>query len=72
MDWKDMQELWRQHRGKITGVFLGLAFGWFAIIYGIFKAVFVALCVAVGYYVGKRLDERVDFREMLSRLFQER
>ncbi|MGB9825154.1 MAG: DUF2273 domain-containing protein [Desulfofundulus sp.] len=72
MDAYTFAELWKRHRGKITGVILGLAFGWFAITYGIVKALFVALCVVAGYFVGKHLDERVDFKELLFRLFHER
>lgn len=72
MNEKTLQEFWEQHRGKITGIILGLAFGWFAIVYGIWKALFVSICVTTGYYVGKRIDDRVDFRELLFRLFQDR
>jgi uncharacterized membrane protein len=68
----DLQELWDRHRGKILGVFLGLAFGWFAITYGLLKAVFVALCVGAGYYLGKRLDEQWNLRELVRRFWRER
>lgn len=68
----DYREFFEHHRGKIVGVALGLAFGWFAIVYGFWKAVFVAICVAVGYYVGKRVDERVDFAHLWERLFREK
>ena len=66
------QELFERHRGKVIGVALGLAFGWFAIVYGFWKAIFVALCVAVGYYVGKRIDERVDLGRFWDKLFREK
>lgn len=72
MDLKTWQEIWGRHRGKIIGVLLGLAFGWFAIVYGVLKALFVSICILVGYYIGCRLDERVDWRDFLQRLFQER
>ncbi|MBE3584692.1 MULTISPECIES: DUF2273 domain-containing protein [Desulfofundulus] len=72
MDAYALVELWRKHKGKITGIILGLAFGWFAITYGLLKAVFVSACVVAGYYIGKHLDERVNFKEIFSRLFQER
>jgi len=67
-----IQEILDKHLGKTAGVLLGLIFGWFAIKYGFFKALFVAGCAVVGYYFGKRLDEKIDFREFISRLFQER
>uniref|UniRef100_A0A7C2J020 DUF2273 domain-containing protein n=1 Tax=Ammonifex degensii TaxID=42838 RepID=A0A7C2J020_9THEO len=66
------QEFFERHRGKVIGVALGLAFGWFAIVYGFWKAIFVALCVAVGYYVGKRIDERVDLGRFWDKLFREK
>jgi len=67
-----IREILDKHLGKITGVLLGLVFGWLAIKYGIFKAMFVAVCAVAGYFIGKRLDEKLDFREMLARLFRER
>lgn len=72
MDFTNLVEFWGRHRGKIIGVILGLAFGWFAIIYGILKALFVSLCVFVGYLIGRCLDERLNWRELFSRFFQER
>jgi len=68
----DYREFFEHHRGKIIGVALGLAFGWFAIVYGFWKAVFVTVCVGIGYYVGKRVDERIDFAHVWDRLFREK
>ncbi|MEW6769787.1 MAG: DUF2273 domain-containing protein [Bacillota bacterium] len=65
-------EFLERHRGKVIGVALGLAFGWFAIVYGFWKAVFVALCVGVGYYIGKRIDEQVDFSRLWDKFFREK
>lgn len=69
---KLLQELIEHHRGKALGISLGLAFGWFAISYGFFKAIFVALCVSLGYVIGKGVDQQFDFREALARLFRDR
>ncbi|RDV83046.1 DUF2273 domain-containing protein [Ammonifex thiophilus] len=72
MDWEQWWEWIKEHRGKILGVGLGLLFGWFAIVYGFWKAVFVALCVAVGYFLGKKVDERTDWRRLWERFFRSR
>jgi uncharacterized membrane protein len=64
-------EIIDKHPGKIIGILIGLAFGWFAIKYGFFKALFVAACVVAGYYIGKRLDEKVDFKSVLKKYFGE-
>jgi uncharacterized membrane protein len=66
------QEILDKHLGKIAGVLLGLAFGWFAITYGFFKALFVAACIVAGYFIGKRIDNRVNFRDFIAQFFRER
>ncbi|WP_041274489.1 DUF2273 domain-containing protein [Desulforamulus reducens] len=72
MLYKLFQEIIENHRGKAVGAILGLAFGWFAISYGLFKALFVSLCVSIGYFVGKGVDQSFDFREAFDRLFRDR
>lgn len=69
---KLFEKIIENHRGKALGVFLGLAFGWFAISYGFFKAIFVALCIIIGYFIGRGIDERFDFRRALDWLFRDR
>jgi len=59
-----------RHRGKVIGVCIGLAFGWFAITYGFWKAIFVSICIGVGYFIGKRLDERINWTQFWDRLFR--
>ncbi len=65
-------EFFEHHRGKVIGVALGLAFGWFSIAYGFWKALFVTVCVGFGYYVGKRVDERLDLGRLWDKLFKEK
>lgn len=72
MDLRLIIEIIERNRGKVTGVALGLAFGWFAITYGIFKAIFVSICIAAGYFIGKKLDEQVNFKDILSGWFREK
>ncbi|MCL6447518.1 MAG: DUF2273 domain-containing protein [Armatimonadetes bacterium] len=66
----DYQEFLSRHRGKITGVILGLIFGWLIILYGFLKTFFIALCAGIGYYIGKRADEKYDFKDLLARVFR--
>lgn len=72
MDLRLIMEMIERNRGKVTGVLLGLVFGWFAITYGIFKAIFVSICIVAGYFIGKKLDERVDFKDIVSGWFREK
>ncbi len=67
-----MQEILTHHQGKALGVVLGLAFGWFAICYGLFKTLFVTLCIAVGYVIGKRADDNANIKNIFDRLFRGR
>lgn len=66
----DFGEFFSKHRGKITGIILGLVFGWLVIVYGFWKTLFIAVCVGLGYYLGKRADEKYDFKELLARIFR--
>ncbi len=72
MNAEQIWEIIQKNRGKVTGIALGLVFGWFAIVYGILKAVFVSLCVFAGYYIGKQVDRRVDLKDLFSGLFREK
>ncbi|MCL1816631.1 MAG: DUF2273 domain-containing protein [Clostridiales bacterium] len=56
--------LWRNHKGKIIGMFLGLLFAIFIILIsmGFFQALFICLCIAVGFYLGMRIDSKFNKR----------
>ncbi len=58
------------HLGKVSGIFVGLLFGWFAISYGFWRTLFVALVVVAGYYIGKQIDENTDWDAFWDRIFR--
>jgi uncharacterized membrane protein len=62
--------LWRDHRGKIIGVIIGLIFALFVISYGFLEALFICLCIAVGLYLGKKIDDKVNIRQSVEDLFR--
>ncbi len=72
METGQILETIRKNRGKVAGVALGLAFGWFAITYGILKAVFVSLCIIAGYYIGRQIDGKTDLRHLFNGRFREK
>lgn len=72
MDWTLIMEVVQKNKGRITGIALGLVFGWFAITHGIFKAVFVSLCIVAGYYIGRQIDRQVDWKDYFFGRFKER
>ncbi|NLC76686.1 MAG: DUF2273 domain-containing protein [Clostridia bacterium] len=70
MKWDDVvATIWKEHRGKVIGIGLGLLFGLFAVVIGLLKTLFIAVCVGVGYVLGKRADEQGDLKKVLERLF---
>ncbi len=70
MDWGEVWlELWRNHRGKMIGVLLGFLFGIFVVSFGFWKAVFISLCIALGFWVGRKVDNKYDFKEKISKIF---
>ncbi|GEA15956.1 hypothetical protein E308F_22000 [Moorella sp. E308F] len=64
--------LWREHRGKLIGVTLGLIFGILTAIWGFGKAFFIGLCVALGYVIGRRLDQGRGWEDLWQRFFGRR
>ncbi|MDN5344268.1 MAG: hypothetical protein PWQ18_379 [Clostridia bacterium] len=69
---KWLEYLWREHRGKLTGVVLGLLFGLLTAVWGFGKALFIGLCVAAGYFIGRRLDQGRGWPDFWKRLFGDR
>jgi uncharacterized membrane protein len=64
--------MWREHRGKICGIGLGLLFGLTVAVLGLGKTLFIALCVALGYFIGRRIDDPQSIGDLWERLFGRR
>lgn len=52
-----LEDLWREHRGKMVGAAVGFAFGLLWRWLGFFWALWIGLLTAAGYWVGRRYDE---------------
>lgn len=63
-----LQEIWRAHSGKITGVSIGFVLGLLILSIGFFQALFVLFCMVIGYVVGKWIDDKEDLMEILDKL----
>ncbi len=48
--------LWQNHRGKTSGVLLGITFGIAILCFGFWKTFFVLCCGLVGLFIGTQLD----------------
>ncbi|GFN23319.1 DUF2273 domain-containing protein [Thermanaeromonas sp. C210] len=72
MDREWLLEMYRQHRGKVWGVGLGLLFGLGVALMGLARTVFIALCIALGYSIGRRIDKGEDPAEWWERFFGRR
>jgi len=70
LDW--LAYLYREHRGKLIGVSLGLLFGLLTVIFGIGKALFIGLCLVIGYFAGCRIDEGQNFKDLWQRISRRR
>lgn len=68
MNNKLLEEIWKQHRGKITGACIGFFCGVFILLFGFLHTLFVFICSIVGYVIGKRMDEKEDIMDILDRL----
>lgn len=53
--WND---LWLEHKGKITGVIFGIFLGIIYLIFGFWKMLVFGGIVWVGFYFGSRVDRR--------------
>jgi len=63
--------IWRNHRGKIIGVALGLIFALFVISFGFFKSLFICLCIAVGLFIGKMIDSKIGIKKSVGDIFRD-
>ncbi|WZL71442.1 DUF2273 domain-containing protein [Clostridiaceae bacterium 35-E11] len=57
-----------KHRGKITGIFIGLSFSILTIWIGIVKTIFMFLCIYIGYFIGSKIDNNESIQEILDRI----
>lgn len=66
--WVTLQFL-RRHRGKITGLVIGLWVGFGILKLGVLWTLFISLCAGLGYFIGKRLDDNQEgLLEFLDRV----
>lgn len=72
MDWKWLEMLWLNYRGRLIGTLAGLGFGIVYLIVGFWKTILFALIVGIGYFVGKEWDGRKDLRQVLEDWFPDR
>ncbi|NLM97195.1 MAG: DUF2273 domain-containing protein [Halanaerobiaceae bacterium] len=66
--WKQLSEIFKKHKGKTVGTFLGLFLAILILLLGFWKTILIALCTLAGYYIGTRLDIEGDFRKLLDKL----
>lgn len=52
-----LDDLWRKHRGKLTGAAVGFLVGllWRSI--GLFWTIVIGVLTAVGYWIGRQVDD---------------
>ncbi len=71
--WEQLiSELLRNHRGKLLGTLLGLAFALLVIFVGFLQTVFVACSIYIGYIIGKRVDDNESIRDVMERILKDR
>jgi len=51
-------ELWERHRGKLTGLIVGLLLSLIYLFAGFWDMLVVAMILLLGYALGKRADDR--------------
>ncbi len=71
--WEQLiEEMLRNHRGKLFGTLFGSFFALLVISIGFLQTVFVACCIYIGYIIGKRVDDNESIRDVMERLFKEK
>ncbi|GAB6138811.1 DUF2273 domain-containing protein [Halanaerobaculum tunisiense] len=61
--------LFRDYRGRILGVVLGLLAAILIISFGVIPAIFIMMCMGLGYYLGARYDNQKDVKDVLEEIF---
>jgi uncharacterized membrane protein len=61
-----MERIWEAHRGKLTGLVIGLLLGLIYLFVGFWKTVGFGAFLLVGYLVGQQLDDRDGLKELLE------
>lgn len=69
---KVLTEIIHNHRGKLFGILLGLAFGLLVIIIGFLQTIFISCCIYIGYIIGKRVDDNESIRDVMDRILRDR
>lgn len=72
LDKDELLKIWREHRGKICGLVLGLLFGLAVAALGLGKALFIVFCMVIGYFIGRRLDGGQGWPEWWERILRRR
>jgi len=62
--------IWRNHKGKIIGVIIGLIFAIFVTSFGFFEALFICFCIGAGFFIGKKIDAKVNIRQSMDDIFR--
>lgn len=70
----ELREFWGQHRGKLIGSAVGLAFSLCVYWIGLLWTLFLLLGTGLGYLLGRRIDEprEEDLLDVLERLLSRR
>lgn len=63
-------EIWRNHKGKIIGCIVGIAFAGWVIEYGLLVAIMIVLSISLGIFIGKKVDDKVDIKQSVEDLFK--
>jgi len=72
LDKDELLKVWRKHRGKISGLALGLLFGLAVAAWGLGKTLFIVFCMLIGYFLGRRLDDGQGWSEWWERIWRRR
>ncbi len=60
--------IWKDHRCKAVGLFLGCVAGISVLIFGFFSTLFVLLCGSLGLYLGICFDRGDSAMDILNRV----